>query len=67
MFASNFPIDKLLSDYTKLFHAFQEIVKDLSAQDQHKLFHDNGMICGIDVFVVVLMSHAPCVVRECVA
>jgi len=42
MFASNFPIDKLLSDYSKLFHAFQEIVKDFSAQDKQKLFHDNA-------------------------
>jgi len=42
MFASNFPIDKLLSDYTKLFNAFKEIVKDFSAQDQQKLFHDNA-------------------------
>lgn len=43
MFASNFPIDKLLSDYTTLFKAFQEIVKDFSAEDQHKLFYANGM------------------------
>lgn len=42
MFASNFPIDKLLSDYTKLFRAFQELVKDFSSADQQKLFHDNA-------------------------
>jgi Amidohydrolase len=42
MFGSNFPIDKLLSDFNKLFNAFQEIVRDFSVQDQQKLFHDNG-------------------------
>ncbi len=43
MFASNFPIDKLLSDYTTLFNAFFEITKDFSKEDQQKLFHDNGI------------------------
>lgn len=42
MFASNFPIDKLLSNYTTLFKGFQEVLKDFSAEDQHKLFYSNG-------------------------
>jgi len=42
MFASNFPIDKLLSDYDKLFNAFKEIVSGFPVQDQQKLFHDNA-------------------------
>jgi len=42
MFGSNFPIDKLLSDYNRLFNAFKEIVRDFSLQDKQKLFHDNA-------------------------
>jgi len=42
MFASNFPIDKLLSDYDTLYNAFKEIVKDFSQADIQKLFHDNA-------------------------
>eukprot|EP01111_Echinosteliopsis_oligospora_P002764 TRINITY_DN1426_c0_g1_i1.p1 TRINITY_DN1426_c0_g1~~TRINITY_DN1426_c0_g1_i1.p1 ORF type:complete len:297 (+),score=70.20 TRINITY_DN1426_c0_g1_i1:95-985(+) len=43
MFASNFPIDKLLSSYVKLYSAFKEIVSHLPAVDQAKLFHDNAI------------------------
>jgi len=42
MFASNFPVDKLLSDYDYLFNTFREVVKDVSASNQRKLFHDNA-------------------------
>jgi len=42
MFASNFPVDKLLSSYDKLYNAFKEIVRDFSGADQEKLFHDNA-------------------------
>jgi len=43
MFASNFPVDKLLSDYDRLYNAFREIVRDLPRADQEKLFHDNAI------------------------
>jgi predicted TIM-barrel fold metal-dependent hydrolase len=43
MFASNFPIDKLLSDYDTLFNAFKQITQDYDAKDRQKLFHDNGI------------------------
>jgi len=42
MFASNFPVDKLLSDYDTLFNAYKEIVQDFTRADQEKLFHDNA-------------------------
>jgi len=43
MFASNFPVDKLLSDYDTLINAFKEIVSDLPRKDQEKMFHDNAV------------------------
>jgi len=43
MFASNFPVDKLSSDYNTLVNAFKEIVgPKYSVHDQQKLFHDNA-------------------------
>lgn len=42
MFASNFPVDKVSSSYTVLFNAFKIIVKDFTAEDKRKLFHDNA-------------------------
>jgi len=43
MFASNFPVDKLLSDYDRLYNAFREIVRDLPRADQEKLFNGNAI------------------------
>ena len=43
MFASNFPVDKVSCSYTSLFNAFKIIVKDFSAEDKKKLFHDNAV------------------------
>jgi predicted TIM-barrel fold metal-dependent hydrolase len=43
MFASNFPIDKLLSDYDKLYNAFRTIISEFPPTDQVKLLHDNAM------------------------
>ena len=44
MFASNFPVDKLFSDYETLWLAYQEIVSDFSETEKKKLFHDNAEI-----------------------
>ena len=42
MFASNFPVDKLYSDYPTVWRAFAAIVKDFSPSDQAGLFRDNA-------------------------
>jgi len=43
MFASNFPVDRLNTTYDNLFVVFKECVKDLPADHQKKLFHDNAI------------------------
>ena len=42
MFASNFPVDKLYSDFDTLYAAFREITKHLSVDERQMLFHDNA-------------------------
>ena len=42
MFASNFPADKLVSDYDKIWNAFDEITRGFSEDERRKLFHDNA-------------------------
>ena len=42
MFASNFPVDSLVGDYRTIFSGFAEIVSDLSAAEQEKLFVGNA-------------------------
>ncbi len=42
MFASNFPVDKLFSDYGTLWNAFRECTNTLSASEQHNLFFDTA-------------------------
>jgi predicted TIM-barrel fold metal-dependent hydrolase len=42
MFASNFPVDKLYSDFDTLSSAFREITKHFSADERQMLFHDNA-------------------------
>ena len=42
MFASNFPVDKLFSDFDTLYAAFHQIVEDFSADEIRMLFHDNA-------------------------
>jgi len=42
MFASNFPIDKLFSDFDTLYDSFREITASFSADERRKLFHDNA-------------------------
>jgi predicted TIM-barrel fold metal-dependent hydrolase len=42
MFGSNFPVDKLYSDFDALYAAFREITKSFSADERRMLFHDNA-------------------------
>ncbi len=42
MFASNFPVDSLFSDYATLWNAYDEITADFSESERAKLFHDNA-------------------------
>lgn len=42
MFASNFPVDKLFSDYGRIFEAFRELTRDYSHDERVALFHDNA-------------------------
>ncbi len=42
MFASNFPVDKLFSDYDRLFKAFREITSGYRREDRLALFHNNA-------------------------
>jgi predicted TIM-barrel fold metal-dependent hydrolase len=49
MFASNFPVDSLCADFVTIFGGFQQIVHDLSRDEQRGLFHDNAVrIYAID-------------------
>ena len=43
MFASNFPVDKLMSTYDTLWDAYKEIVADFSEDERANLFHDNAV------------------------
>jgi predicted TIM-barrel fold metal-dependent hydrolase len=42
MFASNFPVDKLYSDFDTLYGAFHSITADFSPDEKRRLFHDNA-------------------------
>jgi len=42
MFASNFPKDKLYSDFDTLYGAFRRITQSFSADECRMLFHDNA-------------------------
>ena len=43
MFASNFPVDRLTSDYTTIWDAYDEITAGMQDRDRQKLFHDNAI------------------------
>ena len=43
MFASNFPVDKLVAGFEAIYSGFMTIVADISDADQLKLFHDNAV------------------------
>jgi predicted TIM-barrel fold metal-dependent hydrolase len=42
MFASNFPVDSLFSDYATIWRAYDEITEDFSEEERAALFHDNA-------------------------
>ncbi len=42
MFASNFPVDKLYSDFDRLYASFHEITKHFNRYERLALFHDNA-------------------------
>lgn len=43
MFASNFPVDGLCGRFAEIYSGFGEIVKDFTAAEQRRLFHDNAV------------------------
>jgi predicted TIM-barrel fold metal-dependent hydrolase len=43
MFASNFPVDKLYSDFDTLYGAFRAITEPFSTDERRMLFHDNAV------------------------
>ena len=43
MFASNFPVDSLVSTFDEIFSGFKAITADLEPADRLKLFHDNAV------------------------
>ena len=42
MFASNFPVDSMFSDYATLWDAYDEITSGFSESERASLFHDNA-------------------------
>lgn len=42
MFASNFPVDKLMRGYAELWQAYDEVVADFTAQERERLFVGNA-------------------------
>lgn len=42
LFASNFPVDKLFSDYAAIWRAFSSITAGFSSAERRALFHDNA-------------------------
>ena len=43
MFGSNFPVDKLFSNYDRIFDAFKTITKGFSDGERRQLFCDNAL------------------------
>jgi predicted TIM-barrel fold metal-dependent hydrolase len=43
MFASNFPVDRLVASFDTIYGGFKAIVRDFSPGDRHRLFHDNAV------------------------
>jgi predicted TIM-barrel fold metal-dependent hydrolase len=43
LFASNFPVDRLYSDYAGLWRAFEILTAGFSADERAGLFHDNAL------------------------
>jgi len=42
MFASNFPVDKLMANYDRLWNAYSAITARFSAADRHSLFYETA-------------------------
>lgn len=42
MFASNFPVDSLYTNYSKLMRCYLDVVSDFSFEEKQKLFSDNA-------------------------
>jgi predicted TIM-barrel fold metal-dependent hydrolase len=42
LFGSNFPIEKLWTDYRTLYRTFRETVEHLDESDQHAILHDTA-------------------------
>ena len=42
LFASNFPVDRLFSDYATVWRAFDQITGSFSEEERSGLFHDNA-------------------------
>jgi predicted TIM-barrel fold metal-dependent hydrolase len=42
LFGSNFPIEKLWTDYATLFGSYRSAIKSLSAGDQRAILHDTA-------------------------
>jgi predicted TIM-barrel fold metal-dependent hydrolase len=43
MFASNFPVDKLVTSFDTLMSGYKAMVSHLALDDQRRLFHDNAV------------------------
>ncbi len=43
MFASNYPVDRLVGAFATIFNGFLSMTEDLSDGDRRKLFHDNAV------------------------
>jgi predicted TIM-barrel fold metal-dependent hydrolase len=43
MFASNFPVDRLVGPFSTIFHGFRSAVSDRPAADIRSLLHDNAV------------------------
>ena len=43
MFASNFPVDRLIGTFDTIYNGFSEITRNFSDLDRAKLFHDNAL------------------------
>jgi predicted TIM-barrel fold metal-dependent hydrolase len=43
MFASNFPVDRIMSDYRRLWRAYFEITQDFSLHERTVLFRANAI------------------------
>lgn len=43
LFASNYPVDRLVAPFDVIYSGFKTITRDLSAGDRQRLFHDNAV------------------------